>query len=82
MIKVTIALNNINLGESLKILRSRRGVTLRDLADQASTSASTLSRFENGKENVALSTIQAAFLSLGYDIQIKLTPTQKIDYLY
>lgn len=60
------------ISKMMRTLRQAQGITLRDLAQRSGTSASTLSRFENGQWNVAPFKIVKAFNELGYEVKIEL----------
>lgn len=48
-------------GQQAKLLRTKKGLTLRDLARLTGVSASTLSRFERGNLDITYSTVLAVF---------------------
>jgi transcriptional regulator with XRE-family HTH domain len=65
---------DLTLAEAIKLFRLRSGWTQTELADRASTSASTISRLEHGYVGVPLSTITRIADRLGYGMKFKLTP--------
>lgn len=56
------------IGSRLKILRKQRGMTLNEIAQQASLSASLFSRLENGKNMPSIQTLQLIADVLKIDI--------------
>lgn len=79
-------LNDVNVGEKLREIRSKRNFSLRVLAEKSELSINTLSLIENGKSSPSVSTLQklanaldvpiASFFSAASDNQ-QVISTQK-----
>jgi|TARA_R100001163_G_C4937744_1_gene110924 transcriptional regulator with XRE-family HTH domain len=54
----------------LQVLRKEAPLSREVLASLTKTGASTIANFENGKTNVAFSTVEKWFNELGYEIDI------------
>lgn len=54
----------------LQVLRKEAPLSREALASLTGTSASTIANFENGKTNVAFSTVEKCFNELGYEIDV------------
>ena len=61
----------MDLGEVFKILRLRENLTLKDVAERADTSMSTVCRLENGALHVNFGTMMRVAKVLGYDLRIE-----------
>lgn len=60
------------LGEKLKAERLRVGITQQELADRIGTKKSFISRVENGRTDVQISTLSRIFQGLGRRVAISL----------
>lgn len=58
------------LRTELQVLRKEASLSREALASLTKTSASTIANFENGKVDVAFSTVERLFNELGYEIDI------------
>ncbi len=61
-----------NFGKTVKTARKRRGLTLKQLAERVGSSASTISRFENGSLAIELKT----FLSIAAELEFSVSLTR------
>jgi transcriptional regulator with XRE-family HTH domain len=61
-------------GSQLRAARSTAGLSLRELADRAKTSAATLSMYETGIKEPRLSTLTRLIDAAGADLVIKVQP--------
>jgi DNA-binding Xre family transcriptional regulator len=57
------------IGRRLKELRQRRGLKSKELAERAGITPQSLSRIENGRHDVALSTLQKLLGAMGYGLK-------------
>ncbi len=60
----------MNLGQTIKMCRSRRGLTQAELAKRAEFSVSYLSLLENNERDPSLSTLQRIAIALDVPISI------------
>jgi transcriptional regulator with XRE-family HTH domain len=69
----------IDVGRQLRELRTRRGLSIRTLADASGLNVNTLSLIENGKTSPSVSTLQLLAMALGVPITAFFTsePPQK-----
>lgn len=61
----------VTVGEALRILRRRHGMTLKQLERVSQVPSSTLSRIERDELHVPISSIIAAFASMEYYLQVE-----------
>jgi len=54
----------VDIGQRLRIMRSERGLSIRDLARKSGLNVNTLSMIENGKNSPSLETLQQLSLTL------------------
>ncbi len=59
---------------TLRRVRQRSGLTLRDLARRADTSHSTLSAYESGRKVPTVETLDRIVRAAGYELGVELTP--------
>ena len=59
------------IGEQLKDERLKAGLTQEELADKIGTKKSFISRVENGKADIQLSTLVKVFRGIGREISIR-----------
>ena len=59
------------IGEQLKDERLKAGLTQEELADKIGTKKSFISRVENGKADIQLSTLVKAFRGLGREVCVR-----------
>ena len=59
------------IGEQLKDERLRAGLTQEELADKIGTKKSFISRVENGKADIQLSTLVKVFRGLGREVCVR-----------
>ncbi len=64
------------LGHQLRLLRTRRGWTLAELARRAGTSASALHRYENGWDRFELETLRRIAAALDARLEVRLVPSR------
>lgn len=57
-----------DLGKEFKEIRKRSERSLRQIEAACGVSASTISRFENGHEEISYAFVKAMFDALGYDV--------------
>lgn len=60
------------IGLQIRQLRQRRGMTLRQLADRAGTSASALHRYEAGWDRFEVATLRRIATALGAHLDVRL----------
>lgn len=60
------------IGERLKAERMRQGMTQQQLADKIGTKKSFISRIENGRVDIQLSTLSRVFNGLGRRVAVTL----------
>jgi DNA-binding Xre family transcriptional regulator len=58
-----------NIGRRLRELRKRRGMKSKELAERAGITPQSLSRIENGKHDIAFSTLQKLLGAMGYALK-------------
>lgn len=58
----------------IKRARARAGLTLRELAERAGTSHSTLAAYEQGRVIPSIATAERIVRSAGFDLQLRLVP--------
>lgn len=63
---------NLTLGETLRTLRERQGMTQEELAEKARLSRATVSAVENDAANVTLGTLISVAEALGRTLRIDL----------
>lgn len=63
---------NLTLGETLRTLRERQGMTQEELAEKARLSRATISAVENDAANVTLGTLMSVAEALGRTLRIDL----------
>lgn len=63
-----------SLGERIRIVRLRKGVTQKDLAEQTGIATSSLSEIETGVSEPAVSKVQAIAVALGVHVDQLLPP--------
>ena len=61
-------------GQVLRDARHRAGLTLRQLADRADTSHSTLSAYEAGRKVPTVATLERILRAAGFALDLALTP--------
>ena len=59
------------IGEQLKDERLKAGLTQKELADKIGTKKSFISRVENGKADIQLSTLVKVFRGVGREISVR-----------
>ena len=59
------------IGEQLKDERLKAGLTQEELADKIGTKKSFISRVENGKADIQLSTLVKVFRGLGREVYVR-----------
>jgi transcriptional regulator with XRE-family HTH domain len=59
--------------------RIRTGLTQRELARRAHTSASAINAYESGRRNPTVSKLQEILLAAGFDIRVRLEPHDSHD---
>lgn len=63
---------NINeIGELIRELRKRKGMTQVELAERSLTTQKSISRIETGKDNASFITVLSIFAALGEEIALK-----------
>lgn len=68
MLRELRTLNDTNIGETIKALRTDRGLTLNQLASMTRLSQSIISRYERGKRVPTLSSFMAIIRALDAEI--------------
>lgn len=68
MIRELRTLNDTNIGETIKMLRTDRGLTLNQLASMTRLSQSIISRYERGKRVPTLSSFMTIMRALEAEI--------------
>ncbi len=68
MLRELRTLNDTNIGETIKALRTDRGLTLNQLASMTRLSSSIISRYERGKRVPTLSSFMAIIRALDAEI--------------
>ena len=68
MLRELRTLNDTNIGETIKMLRTDRGLTLNQLAEKTRLSSSIISRYERGKRVPTLSSFMAIIRALDAEI--------------
>lgn len=68
MLRELRTLNDTNIGETIKTLRTDRGLTLNQLASMTRLSQSIISRYERGKRVPTLSSFMAIIRALDAEI--------------
>lgn len=68
MLRQIITLTDTNIGETIKMLRTDRGLTLNQLAEKTRLSSSIISRYERGKRVPTLSSFAALMRALDAEI--------------
>lgn len=68
MLRELRTLNDTNIGETIKALRTDRGLTLNQLASMTRLSSSIISRYERGKRVPTLSSFMAIIRALNAEI--------------
>lgn len=68
MLRELRTLNDTNIGETIKMLRTDRGLTLNQLASMTRLSQSIISRYERGKRVPTLSSFMAIIRALDAEI--------------
>ncbi len=68
MLRELRTLNDTNIGETIKMLRTDRGLTLNQLASMTRLSSSIISRYERGKRVPTLSSFMAIIRALDAEI--------------
>jgi len=63
-----LANEEINIGERIRSLRNRQGLSLRQLSEASGLNINTLSLIENGKSSPSVSTLQSMAFALGMPI--------------
>lgn len=58
----------LTVGERIRILRDRAGLTLRDLAERSGASISTICAIEIGKTQARVETLQSLAAALGVTV--------------
>lgn len=58
----------LTVGERIRILRDRAGMTLRDLAERSGAHVSTIHGIESGKTQARVHTLQAIAAALGVSV--------------
>jgi len=64
----------MNAGSTLRSARRRAGLSLRALAERASTSHSTLAAYESGRKTPSVETFDRVLRAAGYELRAELTP--------
>jgi transcriptional regulator with XRE-family HTH domain len=62
------------LGQQIRSLRKRRGLTLAALAERAGTSAPTLHRYESGWDRFEIQTLRRIAAALDASLEVRLVP--------
>lgn len=62
------------ISRQLIALRLKRGMTQKDVAQQAGTTQSVIARIENGEQNISMKTLTNLAKALKADIKIELQP--------
>jgi len=62
--------NNLKLGEIIKELRMKKGMTQNELAKKLKTTKSAISRLENHTENIRISTLEKVAETFGKKLNI------------
>jgi transcriptional regulator with XRE-family HTH domain len=65
----------MDAGLLLREVRTRRGLSRRQLAELGGTSASTLAAYESGRSVPSVRTLERLVQSAGFDLQVSLQPT-------
>lgn len=65
------------IGLQIKQLRKSRGMTLRQLAEKAGTSASALHRYEAGWDRFEVATLRRIAMALGAQLDVRLIPGER-----
>lgn len=69
---MTLTGNTITtLGEQLRLMRQRAGLSQSELAEKAGLHRNTVSKIEKDDENVTLDTLQAVCGALGYVVDVR-----------
>ena len=68
MLRELRTLNDTNIGETIKMLRTDRGLTLNQLAEKTRLSSSIISRYERNKRVPTLSSFVALIRALDAEI--------------
>ena len=68
MLRELRTLNDTNIGETIKALRTDRGLTLNQLASMTRLSSSIISRYERGKRVPTLSSFMVIMRALDAEI--------------
>lgn len=68
MLRELKTLNDTNIGETIKALRTDRGLTLNQLAEKTRLSSSIISRYERGKRVPTLSSFMVIMRALNAEI--------------
>ena len=68
MLRELRTLNDTNIGETIKMLRTDRGLTLNQLASMTRLSSSIISRYERGKRVPTLSSFMAIMRALDAEV--------------
>ena len=69
--KLEMECNAFIIGEQLKDERLKAGLTQEELADKIGTKKSFISRVENGKADIQLSTLVKVFRGVGREISVR-----------
>jgi transcriptional regulator with XRE-family HTH domain len=64
----------MSAARALREARRRAGLTLRELADRAETSHSTLSAYESGRKVPTVGTLERILRAAGFALDLELTP--------
>lgn len=68
MLRELRTLNDTNIGETIKMLRTDRGLTLNQLGSMTRLSPSVISKYERGKRVPTLSSFMAIMRALNAEI--------------
>lgn len=63
---------NLSLGETIRTVRERQGLTQEEVAERAGISRATLSLLENDASNATLGTLLSVAAALGARVRIDL----------
>jgi transcriptional regulator with XRE-family HTH domain len=64
----------VEAADLIKLARAKAGLTLRELAERAGTSHSTLAAYEQGRVTPTVATAERIVRSAGFDLQLRLVP--------
>lgn len=68
---------NTSIGEGIRVIRKRAGLTQSELARRAGVSRNAVSMVENDTSNSTLNTLIAICEALGYGLTVKFVPHEE-----